>query len=164
MGKAKYSQKGLLHSFYGYKKYFSLFLMFLPAIAYFIVFKYVPMYGVTLAFKDYNISKGILGSDWVGWKQFEKLMRTSTFTRSVRNTVIISFGKVLFGFPAPVILALLLNEVRNMRFKKIVQTISYMPHFISWVILAGIFNQFFSPSTGVVFATLSSGEFNSFEF
>lgn len=145
-----YQQKGFLHSFYGYKKYFSLFIMFVPAIIYFFVFKYVPMYGVTLAFKDYNISKGIMGSEWIGLEHFEKLMRTSTFTRSVRNTIIISFGKILFGFPAPIILALLLNEVRNLKFKKVVQTISYMPHFLSWVILAGVFNQFFSPSTGVI--------------
>ena len=143
-------KKNFLHSFYGYKKYFSLFVMFMPAIIYFVVFKYVPMYGVTLAFKDYHMGKGILGSEWVGLEHFEKLMRTSTFTRSVRNTIIISFGKLLFGFPAPIILALLLNEVRNMKFKKIVQTISYMPHFLSWVVLAGIFNQFFSPSTGVI--------------
>ena len=136
--------------FYGYKKHFVLFLMFVPAIVYFIVFKYIPMYGVTLAFKDYNMSKGILASDWVGLTHFHKLMRTSTFTRAVRNTVIISFGKILFGFPAPIILALLLNEVVNVHFKKTVQTISYMPHFISWVVLAGVFNQFFSPSTGVV--------------
>lgn len=117
--------------FYGYKKHFVLFLMFVPAIVYFIVFKYIPMYGVTLAFKDYNMSKGILASDWVGLTHFHKLMRTSTFTRAVRNTVIISFGKILFGFPAPIILALLLNEVVNVHFKKTVQTISYMPlHFL----------------------------------
>ena len=124
--------------------------MFLPAIIYFFVFKYVPMYGIVLAFKDYNISKGIMGSEWVGLEHFEKLMRTSTFTRSVRNTIIISFGKIIFGFPAPIILALFLNEVRNLKFKKVVQTISYMPHFLSWVILAGVFNQFLSPSTGVI--------------
>lgn len=142
--------KGFLHSFYGYKKYFSLFVMFIPAIIYFFVFKYIPMYGVTLAFKDYNISKGILGSEWIGLEHFRKLMKTSTFTRAVRNTIIISFGKIIFGFPAPIILALLLNEVKNLKFKKVVQTISYMPHFLSWVILAGVFNQFFSPSNGVV--------------
>ena len=142
--------KGFLHSFYGYKKYFSLFVMFIPAIIYFFVFKYIPMYGVTLAFKDYNIRAGIMGSEWVGLEHFQKLMRTSTFTRAVRNTIIISFGKILFGFPAPIILALLLNEVRNLKFKKVVQTISYMPHFLSWVILAGVFYQFFSPSTGII--------------
>lgn len=143
-------QKKIFHTFYGYKKYFSLFVMFIPAIIFFVVFKYIPMYGVTLAFKDYNIAKGILASEWVGLEHFEKLMRTSTFTRAVRNTIFISFGKLLFGFPAPIILALLLNEVKNIKFKKVVQTISYMPHFLSWVILAGIFNQFFSPSTGVI--------------
>ena len=146
----KKKKNSFLYSFYGYKKYFPLVVMFLPAIIYFFVFKYVPMYGIVLAFKDYNISKGIMGSEWVGLEHFEKLMRTSTFTRSVRNTIIISFGKIIFGFPAPIILALFLNEVRNLKFKKVVQTISYMPHFLSWVILSGVFYQFLSPSTGVI--------------
>ena len=121
----KKKKNSFLYSFYGYKKYFPLVVMFLPAIIYFFVFKYVPMYGIVLAFKDYNISKGIMGSEWVGLEHFEKLMRTSTFTRSVRNTIIISFGKIIFGFPAPIILALFLNEVRNLKFKKVVQTKLY---------------------------------------
>lgn len=138
------------HSFYGYKKYFPLIVMFFPAIVYFFVFKYVPMYGVTMAFKDYNMSKGILDSPWVGLKHFEKMMRSELFTRGMANTLIISFQKIIFGFPAPIILALLLNEIKNLRFKKIVQTISYMPHFLSWVVLSGIFTQLLSPSTGAV--------------
>lgn len=143
-------KKSFWHSFYGYKKQFPLVVMFLPAVIYFVIFKYVPMYGITLAFKDYSMSKGILGSDWVGLEHFQKLMSTRTFTRSIRNTIIISFGKILVGFPMPIILALFLNEVKNLRFKKVVQTISYLPHFLSWVILAGVFHQFLSPSTGVV--------------
>lgn len=140
----------LFHSFYGYKKYFPLVIMFFPAIVYFVVFKYVPMYGVTMAFKDYNMSKGILDSPWVGLKHFEKMMRSELFTRGMANTLIISFQKIIFGFPAPIILALLLNEIKNLRFKKLVQTISYMPHFLSWVVLSGIFAQLLSPSTGAV--------------
>jgi len=143
-------QKGFLHSFYAYKKYFSLFLMFVPAIIFFFIFAYVPMYGVTLAFKDYSISKGILGSEWVGLKHFKNLMGTSTFLRAFRNTLSISFLKILFGFPTPIILAILLNEVRNQKFKKIIQTISYMPHFLSWIIISGIFIQLLSPSTGMI--------------
>lgn len=139
-----------IHSFYGYKKYFALFVMFLPAIIYFFIFKYVPMYGVTLAFKDFNIKAGILGSEWVGWKHFEKLMRTDTFTRALRNTIIISIYKIAVGFPIPIVLALLLNEVRNLRLKKAIQTISYLPHFLSWIILAGVFSQILSPSTGII--------------
>lgn len=148
--RTKKKKNRILDSFYSYRKHFPLVVMFLPAIIYFFVFKYIPIYGITLAFKDYNISKGIMGSEWVGLEHFTKLLRSSTFTRSVRNTIIISFGKILFGFPAPIILALFLNEVKNLRFKKVVQTISYMPHFLSWVILAGIFHQFFSPSNGVI--------------
>lgn len=140
----------LFRSFYGYKKYFPLVIMFFPAIVYFVVFKYVPMYGVTMAFKDYNMSKGILASPWVGLKHFEKMMRSELFTRGMANTLIISFQKIIFGFPAPIILALLLNEIKNLRFKKIVQTVSYMPHFLSWVVLSGIFTQLLSPSTGAV--------------
>lgn len=137
-------------SFYGYKKYFSLVLMFLPIALYFIVFHYIPMYGIVLAFKEYNISKGILGSDWIGLTNFRVLMGTSTFTRAVRNTVIISFAKLICGFPMPIILAILLNEIRSLHFKKVVQTVTYLPHFLSWVILAGMFMQFLSPSSGFI--------------
>ena len=139
-----------LAGFKGYRKHYALALMFLPVVAYFVIFKYVPMYGVTLAFKNFNISKGILASPWNGLENYRKLFRAGTFLRAVRNTAEISLLKLVFGFPMPIILALLLNELRFLRFKKIVQTISYLPHFLSWIILAGLFMQLFSPSSGPV--------------
>lgn len=152
----KKGEHAFLKSFVQYKKQKTLVLMFLPVAIYFLVFHYAPMYGVTLAFKDFNITKGILGSPWVGLKHFKILMGTTTFTRALRNTIIISFAKLIFGFPMPIILALMLNELRNIHFKKVVQTISYLPHFLSWVILAGMFMQFLSPSNGFVNHIISS--------
>ena len=131
-----------------YKKHFWLLVMLLPAVAYYIVFKYIPMYGATLAFKNFQILKGIMGSPWVGLQHFERLFSMGSFFTVVRNTFVISFYKLLFGFPAPIIFAILLSELKHLRFKKTVQTISYLPHFLSWVVLASIFIQFFSPSIG----------------
>ena len=117
---------------------------------YFVIFCYVPMYGVIISFQDYYPRLGITGSEWVGFKHFEKLFTGRYFFPVLRNTLIISIGKLLFGFPAPIILCLLLNEVRSLKFKKVVQTISYLPHFISWVVLASIVQTILSPSSGVV--------------
>ena len=133
-----------------YKKCKYLFLMFIPVILYFVIFCYVPMYGVIISFQDYYPRLGITGSEWVGFKHFEKLFTGRYFFPVLRNTLIISIGKLLFGFPAPIILCLLLNEVRSLKFKKVVQTISYLPHFISWVVLASIVQTILSPSSGVV--------------
>lgn len=127
-----------------------LYLLLLPGLIYFIIFKYGPMYGVIIAFKDYNMIKGITGSEWVGFEHFERLFRTNTFAEVFRNTFIISLLKLLFGFPAPIILALLLNEVGNKYFKRISQSIMYLPHFISWVIFAGIIMAFLNPVDGVI--------------
>ncbi len=133
-----------------YKKYASLVFMFLPVLLYFVVFKYIPMGGIVIAFKDFKISKGIWGSEWVGVQNFAIAFRTSTFLRSMRNTLIISGLKLLFGFPAPILLALMLNEVTHRRYQRMVQTISYLPHFLSWVVLAGMFQQLLSPNNGAV--------------
>ena len=133
-----------------YKKCKYLFLMFIPVILYFVIFCYVPMYGVIISFQDYYPRLGITGSEWVGFKHFEKLFTGRYFFPVLRNTLIISIGKLLFGFPAPIILCLLLNEVRSLKFKKVVQTISYLPHFFSWVVLASIVQTILSPSSGVV--------------
>ena len=124
--------------------------MFIPVIAYYLIFKYAPMYGIVLAFKDYSIRKGILGSPWVGFTVFEELFATHTFVRAFRNTVIISLLRWVFGFPMPIILALMLNELKNLRFKKTMQTISYLPHFLSWIILTGLFTQLLSPTNGPI--------------
>ncbi len=143
-----------LYSFAGYKKHLALTLMFLPVVVYFLVFKYRPMLGIVIAFKNFKIKQGIWGSAWCGFDNFTKVFATPTFARSVRNTLIISGLKLLFGFPMPIILALMLNEVSHARFKKTVQTITYLPHFLSWVVLAGMFQQLLSPNNGAVNAVL----------
>lgn len=127
-----------------------LYLLLLPGILYFVVFRYVPMYGVVIAFQDFKMSKGIWDSAWVGLDHFKMLLSGLSFPSVFKNTVIISLYKLLVGFPAPIILALLLNEVRSRRFKKVTQTIVYLPHFISWVILAGLIAAFLHPDTGII--------------
>ena len=125
------------------------YLLLLPAFAWFIIFCYIPMYGVVIAFKDYKILEGILGSSWAQpgvFKYFSRLFESNTFWRSFWNTLIVSMQKILWGFPAPIIFALFLNELRQKFFKKSVQTISYLPYFISWVILGGILRDFLSVS------------------
>ena len=133
-----------------YIKYRSFVLMFLPVMIYFIVFKYIPMFGNVLAFKNFKFKLGIFGSEWVGFEHFIDLFSSPSFLEVFRNTLIISFSKLLVNFPCPIIFAILLNEIKGKWFKKSIQTISYLPHFVSWVILAGIFKQFLSPSTGPV--------------
>ena len=143
-----------LGGFAGYRKHLALSLMFIPVVVYFVIFKYVPMGGIVIAFKNYKISQGIWGSAWCGLDNFTKAFATPTFARSVRNTLAISGLKLLFGFPAPIVLALMLNEVSHARFKKTVQTVTYLPHFLSWVVLAGMFQQLLSPNNGAVNALL----------
>ncbi len=140
-----------------YMKSRYLFLLLLPAIIWYIIFQYIPMYGALIAFKDFKPMIGIMESPWVGFKHFERIISgTTDFARVLRNTIVISFLRILFGFPAPILFAILLNEVRNTFFKKITQTISYLPHFLSWVILAGIITQILSPSVGVVNKAIES--------
>ncbi|WP_010271215.1 ABC transporter permease [Paenibacillus senegalensis] len=119
-----------------------VYLMLLPVVAYYAIFHYGPMYGVQIAFKDYVPYLGISGSEWVGLKHFEDFFNSYYFWRILRNTIIISVLELLFAFPAPIILALLLNEIRNNRFKRTVQTITYLPHFISIVVIVGILVDF----------------------
>ena len=126
------------------------YLLLVPAVALLIVFKYVPMYGVGIAFVDYNIVKGVLGSAWNNFKWFEWVFNDHFFWRVLRNTVILSLLRLALGFPAPILLALLLNEVRNTSFKRSVQSISYLPHFLSWVVLGGIIKELLSMQRGVV--------------
>ena len=115
-----------------------LYLMVLLPLAYFVVFHYIPLYGITLAFKDFDISQGIMGSPWVGFKYFEEFFSNPYSWLVIRNTVVLRLWQLAIGFPAPIILALLLNELRTMRFKGIVQTSSYLPHFISLVVVSGM--------------------------
>ena len=140
----------VLADFRRYKKYPELCVMLLPVIVYFVIFKYIPMGGIIIAFKDYKIGVGMLASEWTGFQNFEQIFNTVTFLRSVKNTLIISVLKLAVGFPAPILLALMLNEVRHSGYKRVVQTISYLPHFLSWVVMAGILTQLLSPNNGAV--------------
>jgi len=115
-----------------------LYLMVLLPLAYFVVFHYIPLYGITLAFKDFDISQGIMGSPWVGLKYFEEFFSNPYSWLVIRNTVVLRLWQLAIGFPAPIILALFLNELRTERFKRIVQTSSYLPHFISLVVVSGM--------------------------
>ncbi|MFD2117212.1 ABC transporter permease [Paenibacillus yanchengensis] len=134
-----------------YRKHKYLLLLLLPAIVWYAIFHYGPLYGVQLAFKDFKIMEGITGSPWVGWKHFEYMFTASKdFPIILKNTVILSFYHIIFGFPAPIVLALLFNEIRSSVFKRISQTISYLPHFLSWVILGSLLITILSPQSGVV--------------
>ena len=115
-----------------------VYLMILPVIAYYLIFHYWPMYGATIAFKDYSLGKGINGSEWVGFKYFLEFFNSHYFYRVLNNTIMINLYQLAFGFPIPIIFAILLNEVTNRKFKVTVQTISYMPHFISTMVVAGL--------------------------
>ncbi|MEG0742921.1 MAG: sugar ABC transporter permease, partial [Clostridia bacterium] len=115
-----------------------LILMILPVLAFYLLFKYLPMYGALIAFKDYKPRLGVWNSPWVGFKYFEKFFSSTYFSRVLGNTISLSLLQIVIGFPMPIILALMLNEIRAMRFKRIVQTVTYMPHFISLMVMCGI--------------------------
>ncbi|WP_135553461.1 ABC transporter permease [Paenibacillus cymbidii] len=132
------------------RHYKTYYLLLLPAVVAVFVFSYIPMYGIAIAFKDYKIMKGIGGSEWIGLENFRNLFEIKSFYEVLRNTLLISVYRLLFGFPAPIVLALLLNELRIGWFKKFVQTISYLPHFLSWVVLAGVVTSVLSVDVGVV--------------
>jgi len=127
-----------------------LYLLLVPIIIYYIIFKYGPMYGVIIAFKNFRFSDGIWGSSWIGLSHFKSLFGSRDFYMVLKNTLLLNLYNVIFGFPIPIILAILLNEVHNRIFKRTVQSLLYIPHFISWVVLGGIWISLLSPSTGVV--------------
>ncbi|MGC9469582.1 MAG: ABC transporter permease [Anaerolineae bacterium] len=129
---------------------YDLYLMLLPALALLVVFRYLPMYGVTIAFKDYDFMKGVSESSWVGLKHFRELLGAREFRRILTNTVLISVYRFVFQFPIPIILALLINEVVNRVFKRTVQTVTYLPHFLSWVVVGSLVRDLLSPNTGLV--------------
>ncbi len=128
------------------------YAMMVPGIIYFLTFKYWPIYGVSFAFRDYNIFTG--AAPWMGTEAFERLFSLPGFWRAFRNNVIISFAKLIFGFPAPIILSLLINEVAHRHYKKLVQTSVLLPSFISWVIIGGLMLAILSPNSGVLQAAL----------
>ena len=131
-------------------KYRTLYVISIPGILFFLVFKYVPLLGSVIAFQNYNLFAGFKGSPWVGLEHFERMFRHHDFLRILKNTLLLGTYDILFAFTAPIVLALLLNEVRLALYKKIVQTIIYAPHFLSWVIVSGIFGGMLSPSSGIV--------------
>lgn len=120
-----------------------LYILLVPVLAYYIIFMYLPMFGLVMAFKDYSIGQGLMESPWVGLKYFKEFVNGIYFARTLKNTLVISFASILFGFPAPIIFALLLNEINNRKFKKFVQTSTYLPHFISMVVICGMVSNFF---------------------
>lgn len=128
-------------------------LMIVPAIFVFI-FNYLPIYGILLAFKNFNFSKGIIGSDWNNFAYFKNMFNDTFFMRALKNTIRINVLNIIIVFPAPILFALLLNEIRHLRYKKMVQTISYLPHFMSWVVIGGFVYYMLSPDRGIVNAAL----------
>lgn len=130
------------------RRNWGLYVMFIPVFVYFIMFSYKPMYGALIAFKNYKPSLGFAKSQWVGFDQFIRYFNSPFFKRTLKNTLILSGELLLFGFPAPIILALLINEVHNKPFKKTVQTLTYLPHFISMIVVVGMITDF-SLSTGL---------------
>ncbi|MEK4053540.1 ABC transporter permease subunit [Paenibacillus sp. FSL F4-0087] len=131
-------------------RYRILYLLSVPGILYFFLFKYVPLFGSIIAFQNYNIFKGITGSDWVGLEHFQKMFSHYDFLRILNNTLLLGLYDLVIAFPVPILLAILLNEVRMIVFKRLLQTIVYMPHFLSWVVISGIFMGIFSMDAGVV--------------
>lgn len=127
-----------------------LYFMLAPGIAYFIIFKYVPMYGITMAFQDYQPYLGFFDSPWVGFKHFERFFGEPQFWMLFRNTAILALYNLIFFFPLPIVLALMLNEVRSSFYKRFVQTLVYIPHFVSWVVVVGIFYMLFTTENGLI--------------
>lgn len=129
----------------------ALHLMLIPGLIYIILFQYIPMYGIVIAFQKFQPANGLFGPQkWVGWGNFEFLLSLPNTLSVLRNTVIIAFWKIVLGLVVPIIVALMLNEMTNLRYKKVVQTVIYFPHFISWIIMAGIMVDILSPSSGIV--------------
>lgn len=141
-----------------------LYIMLILPMLYYIIFCYVPMYGTTIAFKEYNIFDGMFKSPWIGFDTFESIFKMKEFYRAVVNTLRLNLLSLIFGFPSPIMLAIILNEVKNRYFKKTVQTIMYLPHFISWVIIGGFATQIFSTNTGMINNMLTAMGLPAVEF
>ncbi len=149
------------------KRYWQLYALLALPLIYLFVFKYVPMVYVLIAFKKYNITKGVFDMEWAkenGMQYFIQAFKDKDFIRALRNTISLNFLDLLFGFPAPIIFALILNEIPFKHYKKFVQTVAYMPHFLSWVIIYGIAVQLFTPSTGLLNMVLNNMGIDSIHF
>ena len=158
------SKKEKVNSFFRtiYKHKF-FYLILIPAVVLLLIFAYRPMYGIIIAFKKYSPRKGILGSQWVGFKNFQDIFAIDQFWRAFKNTIVINLLKLFFGFPASIILAIMINAVRNKFFKNIIQTVVYLPHFVSWVVVSGLIFALLNERTGSLYKLLSIfGEVNVF--
>ena len=147
--KAKRKNNSLLVRMWKHKELYAILLI---GIVYYIVYRYIPMYGAIISFKDFNVGKGIIKSPWADpvYKHFAYFFKSPYCWRLIRNTFLISFYKLFWGMPPGIILALLLNEIKHERYKKTIQTLSYLPHFLSWVIVFGIIMAFFSETSGLI--------------
>ena len=147
-----------------FRQNFDLYLLLVPGLILLLVFKYVPMYGIIIAFKDFDLNAGILGSKWVGLFNFRRLIESASFGVVFKNTLIISFYKIVILFPIPIIIALFMNEIKRMYFKKFIQTIITLPHFLSWVVLTGLFVNILGYSGGFVNEVLNMFGVHSISF
>ncbi|WP_239696519.1 ABC transporter permease [Paenibacillus oryzisoli] len=147
-----------------FKKHWQLYLLIIPPALYFLIFKYYPILNAVLAFKDYNVTKGIWGSPWVGFKNFQLFFENPLFWTLVKNTILISGYLLIVGFPIPILLALAINEVRNQRFKKLVQLVSFAPYFISTVVMVSIIMLFLAPRLGFVNVVMNHFGMDSINF
>lgn len=138
------------------RKNLSLYLLLVPGVVYLVIFKYIPIGGLVMAFQDFNVFAGFTGSEWVGLAQFQKLFASPDFYKIFRNTLLINTYKIVFVFPLPILLAIMLNEIRCMPLKKVSQTVIYLPHFLSWIIVSGLFINILSPSGGLVNQIISA--------
>jgi len=147
-----------------FKRTWSLYLMLVLPITFFIIFRYLPMTNIVMAFKDYNMFKGVWESEWAGLKWFEKAFASKDFWDALRNTITLNLLDLAVGFPAPIILAIILNELMFKRFKRITQTVVYLPHFLSWIIISGIAFQLLAPKSGVINVFLANLGMGPIEF
>lgn len=138
------------HTLAKVKQYLPFYLFLLPAIIWYLIFAYYPMSGIAIAFQKFRFSSGFFGGEFVGLRYFRDFMSDPYFWDIVKNTLVISVAKLVFAFPAPIILALMLNEVHAVRFKKGIQTVSYLPYFVSWIVVYTLIVKFFSPTTGLI--------------
>lgn len=151
---AAYSSKNTRLAYF--LKNYEFYLLLVPAVAFYFIFKYLPLYGILMAFKDYNFMIGVFESPWVGLEVFKEVFKESSFWEAFINTIRLNFLALVIAFPLPIIFALFLNEVKNEGFKKFIQSVSYLPHFISWVILYGLILAFTTKDTGLVNVMLKS--------
>ena len=154
-------RKGFFHYL---KKDYILYLLCVPAIIYYLIFRYAPLYGITIAFKDYNIFQGIMKSKWVGMEIFKQVFSEPFFFNALRNTIILNLLTLLFMFPLTIIVSLMLNEVFSIKFKRLAQSLLYLPHFVSWVVIVGLVFNMFSVKNGSVNKIINRVGFDSIPF